>query len=591
MKKRKGAALILAVTLSSLLLLTAFALTVNAISDVKLTNNDKIKTEIELACFSGIKRAKAKIENSFNNNALIVLEPNVTFQGSSKDDTDLTPGAKAFNDETFTLGHNLDYYSFTYHSNISNKDITVMYGIFEQKNWTKSQNYTTYEMNVESIAYIPDYGWVGMQQTVDAKRTTLFMYQVFFQNDLEILPGPDFTLKGLIHTNQDLYLNANSTLKIYTDSMTSAGNAHRGRFDSTDVTGTVQISKGNANGSLTTMTAGQDSTNKNWQNIATNNWAGTLRDKSLGATTLAAPNLGSFGKNGYYANEADLNISVNAKGKTLSTTTYNITLNGATQTYTSTQLGGALKEVQIYDKREFSSKQIQVTKVDIASLSNILGTPENGLVYMTRDDAVADSDNNLYTPDSKRVVSGFEMTNGSVLNSATTFVTDLPVYVKGDFNLHTNSDPSTDTWQPCAVIADAITLLSNSWVDSKSSTTQTASNSTYNFVFITGNVPTKPGQYSGGLENFPRFLENWSGKSANISGGFMQLFRSQYATGLWNGSYYSPPTRNWGAESRFSNLQDLPPDYANLFPSTNLGITYSEWEKIDKESSLLEDEI
>lgn len=206
---------------------------------------------------------------------------------------------------------------------------------------------------------------------------------------------------------------------------------------------------------------------------------------------------------------------------------------------------------------------------------------------MTRNDAVPDSDNNPYSPDPNRNVSGFKLYDGSELPSATTFVSNLPTYIQGDFNLHTNSNPSSDNWKPCAVIADAIDLLSNSWQDSKSNIEQTASSTTYNTVFITGNVPTKTGQYSGGLENFPRFLENWSGKNANIAGGFMQLFRSQYATGIWGSSYYSPPTRNWSSESRFSDLTQLPPDYANLFPSTNLGVLYSQWSQISKNEATL----
>jgi hypothetical protein len=592
MKKRNGAALILAVTLTSLLLLTALAANVNAISDEKLTTDEKVKTALEFASFSGLKRARAKIESSFNNNDLTILEPNVTFQGSSADDTGVSPEGKAFADETFFQGANADYYSFTYHSDILNKDITIMYSIFEGQDWKKSQSYTTYEMDVESIAFINDSSdWVGMQETVDAKRTTLFMYQVFFQNDLEILPGPDFNLTGLIHTNEDLYLNANSTLTIKTDSITSAGNAHRGRLDSNATSGTVKISSENQTGPLVTMSSGQDSTNNNWEQIAIDNWKGSLRDKSLGATRLEAPKLGSFEKNGYYYNTADLKIEVLAKGKTTATTTYNITTNGVLKNYTIAQLSGALKEVKMYDRREFgTSKQIQLTEVDVNKLSQIIGSPTNGLVYMTRDDAVKDNDNNIYSPDSARNVSGFKLTNGSVLNAPTTFVTDLPTYVKGDFNLHTNADPSVDKWQPCAVIADSVNLLSNNWLDIKSNTSQTAANTTYNFVFITGNVPTKVGQYSGGLENFPRFLENWSSKNANISGGFIQLFRSSYATGLWGGSYYSAPNRNWGAETRFTNLQDLPPTYADLFPSTSLGITYSSWNKISKEDSVLEDE-
>jgi len=589
MHKRQGSALILVITISTLLLLITCAAALNSISNISLTNEEKIKTKLEFACESGLKRAKAKIEESFNNSFLTYLEPEISFQGTDYDDTDKTPEEKKYSDETYTPG-NPAYYSFIYHSNEDNRDIVVKYAITEDIDWQKSQSYTTYKLNIESIAYSPGYGWVGMTEKSAARRTTLFMYQVFFQNDLEILPGPNFDLKGLIHTNENLYLNANSgsTLKIFTDSLTSAEQIFRGRLDRNETTGTVEISTGNEDGDLITMEDGDDANNSGWKDIASEKWTGTLRDKNLGATRLEAPKLESFQPGGYYDNNSGLKIQVIAKGKTTSKTTYKITYNGSSTTYTSTQLGGALKDTEMYDRREYgTSKKVRVTNVDIQKLASMVGYPTNGLIYMTRDDAVADSDNDPYTPDSTRNVAGFKLYNGSTLPAATTFVSNLPTYIKGDFNLHSSSDSSADTWKPCAVIADAIDLLSNNWQDSASNTTQTASSTTYNTVFITGNVPTKSGQYSGGLENFPRFLENWDGKNVNISGGFIQLFRSNYATGLWGGSYYSPPTRNWKNEDRFANLTDLPPTYANLFPSANLGLAFSNWTKISKSEATL----
>jgi len=587
MKRRQGSALILVITLSTLLLLVALAAAINSVSNVGLTNEEKIKTRLEFACESGLKRAKAKIEESFNNSSLTYLEPIVLFQGTDMDDTGKTPDEKKYSDETYTPG-NPAYYSFKYHSNDDNRDIFVKYAITQDVSWQKSQCYTTYKLKIESIAYSPGYGFVGMTEKSAARRTTLFMYQVFFQNDLEILPGPNFSLKGLIHTNENMYLNAENTLNIYTDSITSAKEIYRRRLDSNSVSGTVNISSENQDGQLTEMNIGEDANNQDWTNIESQNWKGTLRDKNLGATRLEAPKLESFQPGGYYDNNSGLKIQVVAKGKTLSKITYNITYNGSSTTYTSTQLNGALKDTEMYDRREYgTSKKIRVTNVDIQKLASAVGYPTNGLIYMTRDDAVADSDNDPYTPDSSRNVTGFKLYNGSTLPAATTFVSNLPTYIKGDFNLHSSTDASVDTWKPCAVIADAIDLLSNSWLDSASNTTQTASSTTFNTVFITGNVPTEYGQYSGGLENFPRFLENWSGKNVNISGGFIQLFRSNYATGLWGGGYYSPPVRNWQSEDRFANLTDLPPAYANLFPSTNLGLGFSNWTKISKSEATL----
>ncbi|MDD3149235.1 MAG: hypothetical protein PHV68_00215 [Candidatus Gastranaerophilales bacterium] len=587
MKKRNGAALLMVVILSTLLLLVVMSTSINAVSDMGLTNDEKIRTRLEFACLSGLKRAKYKAGKAFNNGDLVFLEPYISFQGSSADDSGLTPTQRAFDDETFIPNGSNDYYEFTYQSDEDNREITIRYAITEAQDWTKSQSFTAYQMNIEAIAFSEGYGWVGMSQDIVAKRTTLFMYQIFFQDELEILPGPNFNLNGLIHTNSDLYLNANNTLNIYTDSLTSAGEIHRGRLDSTAINGTVRISKDDEDGSLVTMTSSMDADNEDWIDIAQNAWGGTVRDKNLGATVLEVPDLQSFEPGGYYDTNSDLKINVLAEGKTKSNTIYEITYNGVTNSYKSSDIGYALKDVTFYDQREYgTSQKIRVTEVDVEKLATQIGYPTNGLIYMTRDDAIKDSDGNEFSPDSSREVAGFKLKNAGELPDASTFVTDMPVYVQGDFNLHTSSDPNVDTWQPCAIISDAITLLSNSWNDSNSSTIKpTASNTTYNTVFITGNNPTKYGQYSGGLENFPRFLENWSGKDANIAGGFIQLFRSQYATGLWSGNYYNAPNRNWGAEDRFSNLEDLPPSYANLFPSTSIGLAESDWRMISKNES------
>ena len=79
------------------------------------------------------------------------------------------------------------------------------------------------------------------------------------------------------------------------------------------------------------------------------------------------------------------------------------------------------------------------------------------------------------------------------------------------------------TRQPAAIIADAVNVLSNSWLDSKSGTAPNASPTTVNAGFISGNVPTGGGYYSGGVENFPRFLEDWSNKVFTYYGSMIQL--------------------------------------------------------------------
>lgn len=68
--------------------------------------------------------------------------------------------------------------------------------------------------------------------------------------------------------------------------------------------------------------------------------------------------------------------------------------------------------------------------------------------------------------------------------------------------------------------------------------------------------------YSGGVENFLRMLESWTGDTLTYNGSIVVLFPSEYATNLWigPGTYYEPPTRSWGFDVNFSKGQGyLPP--------------------------------
>ena len=94
-----------------------------------------------------------------------------------------------------------------------------------------------------------------------------------------------------------------------------------------------------------------------------------------------------------------------------------------------------------------------------------------------------------------------------------------------------------------------------------------------NMIMISGLVPSRTYQPYGGLHNFPRFLEYWGGKDLYLSGAFLQLNFSTYATApfdqdVWEVSqapdgsptevipYYNPPNRRWGYDV---GLQYAPP--------------------------------
>ncbi|NIM48124.1 MAG: hypothetical protein GTO22_02490 [Gemmatimonadales bacterium] len=157
--------------------------------------------------------------------------------------------------------------------------------------------------------------------------------------------------------------------------------------------------------------------------------------------------------------------------------------------------------------------------------------------------------------------------NGSVLPSRLTIATDYPLYVRGDFN-------KTD-WKPASLVGDAITILSTAWNDGEHQVQvvekKNAAQTEVWAAILAGHSATPcdhevagcPGGYSdfygGGIENFPRFLERWSGIQFIYRGSLVSLNVSQQAVGTWNGTYYSPPQRDWQFDTRFEDPQYLPP--------------------------------
>jgi Tfp pilus assembly protein PilX len=196
-----------------------------------------------------------------------------------------------------------------------------------------------------------------------------------------------------------------------------------------------------------------------------------------------------------------------------------------------------------------------------------------------------------------------------------------PVYIQGNYNSNcpaaaggapspctvgsANYDPTwtnTAAAEPphaaAAIIADAVTLLSNNWQDAGLSGAAT-NGSLVNPINTTSgqNIPaTQPNRIAvtsyyrvaiaagktiafsnttqnpefafgmdGGVHNFLRFLEDWGGISAQQSlyykGSIVSLFFNTYNTGTFKccNLVYNPPSRQYTFDSLFSIPQNLPP--------------------------------
>jgi hypothetical protein len=182
---------------------------------------------------------------------------------------------------------------------------------------------------------------------------------------------------------------------------------------------------------------------------------------------------------------------------------------------------------------------------------------------------------------------------GAVDPTGVTVVSDQSVIIEGNFN-------KVDKY-PAAVLADAIWILSQGWEvrrsgnpndmksmyelgtgirDVPSSDSPGGSSGTGSFssssslainaalLFGLGPSTRDPDWYNGGLENFPKFLESWSGRTLNYRGSFVSLGEPQHklnnwacgsGTGCAGGGIYDPPVRSYDYDSDFNRVENLPP--------------------------------
>ena len=396
-------------------------------------------------------------------------------------------------------------------------------------------------------------------------------FAIFYVDPLEIHPGPLFTVTGWVHTNSDLY-TAHSTLT-FADKVTYASDWF------------VDFMKGDG------QHPGETPVNPHYLSNLPPARDQALQPFGMDSTSIfntadANPNNDSYRElleqatAGYtdpmagqrYYDQAAIRILIDASNnvtikKLNGTTVTSSSPNGSNDKKLYNAITGALTTNQsIQDNREGAS--VRLTTLDIGSIvtslsnngnSSIDSSLWNGIIYIT--DTSASSSTHR----------GIRLINGDVLpNNGLTVASANPVYIQGDYNTGsgtvpsnstTNNDPTKPqsagyTRQPSSVVADAVTILSNSWDDSKAGTVPTASNTTINTAMIAGIVPTAAvggdGAYSGGAENFPRFLENWNTKMLTYYGSMIELYKSAQSIGEWGkDNVYSPPNRQWFFDTNF----------------------------------------
>jgi hypothetical protein len=219
----------------------------------------------------------------------------------------------------------------------------------------------------------------------------------------------------------------------------------------------------------------------------------------------------------------------------------------------------AVRKEKFYDGRE--KMDVEVTQIDIGALMACGVMPKNGILYASE------------KPGSPQSGQGVRLVNGAQLPSqGLTVVSGNPVYIQGDYN--------TVNKVPAAVLADAITVLSNNWgkndYDKKgkgATSSRPAAATTVNAAFATGpSHEAEMGKENGQLNNLIRFLEDWNKVDFTYSGSLVALWHSQVATewfrccGDGGDNYYRPPNRIWSYDTLFNTNQP---------PGAPMGIIYT----------------
>jgi len=383
------------------------------------------------------------------------------------------------------------------------------------------------------------------------------------------------TFNGRVHSNSNLYLAGGSPLK-FDSFVTTVGDVYRYKnMDPSNRSNNPQIK--DANGNYQTLNFDHEYnrdfispwTEAQWQSEALNTFDGKLLDSAMGVEEILPPVPDALYDPGNAAGAAHQLIEKGngsdsdamKKAKMYYQADLRIE-NGVARDKNGDPINMAscdpiaITNKTFYDPRE--KKTMTVTELNVVKLNECGIMPPNGILYVHKSGANA----------GVRLVEGHELPSGGL-----TIVSENPMYVMGNYN-------SVDK-KPAAVMADAITILSNNWDDAKGSlptSDRTVNDTTVNAAFALGPNRESTGSYNnGGLENAIRFLEDWGGKTFTYRGSIVGLWHTQQATadhrccGDSGDNYYNAPNRDWGYDTLFDTAQ--PPGT----PKGVLGLTRVAW--------------
>jgi hypothetical protein len=432
--------------------------------------------------------------------------------------------------------------------------------------------------------------------SVNAQSIPLFQFGVFYEKDLEIHNGPPMTFAGWVHTNGNLYLSSNNTF--FQDLITTPQSVFWQRKAYSEQLNGVWIDNAAGTPVRLSFDSRSDPTPAAFSANSNSFFNGRLRTGAMGVTPLRLPLPAGMPpielikprvagdplavQNVKMAWKADYHIVVDLN--LLATPCAPGAMTVLPARVTPDPVPGSDCD-QIFQGRPNAfvdgREDVGVDLLDInvgrlmAWIDVAPAARRTDILYITFINGAAGV--------AARDYPAVRVYNGRSLTHPFTLATSSPLYIWKNYN--------DIGWQPASFLADAVTFLSNEWTDAGHAAFTYTANATEMWVYaaiaaghsatpcdwqnagcnpalFTPPALTANGSYGGGLENFPRFLENWGGSATgrvmHYRGSLVSLFESDQAKlHRWNwrspANYYNPPQRDWQFELRFRDPANLPP--------------------------------
>ncbi|MBE7560905.1 hypothetical protein HS125_18935 [bacterium] len=336
------------------------------------------------------------------------------------------------------------------------------------------------------------YAYARVFERLRAQAIPLAQFFAFYDNDLEILPGPVMVAEGRIHTNRNLYFGSGNTLSINAG-MTAVGKMYHYRKDgSAMANGDVLVMNGDGQ-YISMRDGGQwlDNDSANWAEEVVNRYDSLVQSQDHGVPQLrlpinltenphevverSSPDDSPELAQAKFHNKAGLaiidGVGYAPDGSVVPLTYPNPSNPSQTKSIISTKTW--------FDYRE--NRTVSAVEVNIGNLIESGRAPANGVLYVSKSGST-----NGTTFDAVRLTNGAQLPPGGL-----TVATDNPLYIKGNY-ITTNKTREL-------VAADAFNILSNNWSDGNTTySSRNATNTTINAVVMMGNTETVPAPTTAG---------------------------------------------------------------------------------------------